>query len=435
MTLNDGFDRTVSTWLDHQAGRGAPEYLGEILARTTRTRQRPAWSSLERWLPVQMTFSGRLAPIPRLTWAVVVLAMLVLAVVALLASGFGQRRLPHFGAVANGQIAFIDGGTLRVAAADGSNPRTLTELPDGAEQLAFAPDGTRFAYRTTGSVPSLLVANADGSSPIVVASGTAIGTGDPFAWSPDSRRLAFTNVIVADKIRTIDVVDADGSHRTQVIQGSGAESLDRFRPAWSPDGQWISFFSTEPNGYVALNVIHPNGLGAQRLPTSTMNPQIIDMSWSPDPAQSRVVYVAGGYAKMFDLVASKETIIGTGFWPTWSPDGARIAWWSDRAQAVSVADALAGDARPVTLFPWYGSGNCQDHPEAAGMSSCGPAQWSPDGVWVYAPDVVGKSILIARSDGSGHTRTIALNHLIDLQSPPGVANGPVGLLSWQPIAP
>ena len=31
-------------------------------ARTTRTRQRPAWSSLERWLPVQTTL--RLAPVP-----------------------------------------------------------------------------------------------------------------------------------------------------------------------------------------------------------------------------------------------------------------------------------------------------------------------------------------------------------------------------------
>ena len=52
MTYNDGFDRTVSEWLTEQAGRGAPDYLDEVLARTTRTRQRPAWSSLERWLPV-----------------------------------------------------------------------------------------------------------------------------------------------------------------------------------------------------------------------------------------------------------------------------------------------------------------------------------------------------------------------------------------------
>ena len=55
MTLNDGFERTVSDWLDEQAGHGMPGYLDEVLARTTRTRQRPAWSSLERWLPVDLS--------------------------------------------------------------------------------------------------------------------------------------------------------------------------------------------------------------------------------------------------------------------------------------------------------------------------------------------------------------------------------------------
>ena len=35
MTLHDGFDRTVSDWLDEQAGHGAPGYLDAVLRRTT----------------------------------------------------------------------------------------------------------------------------------------------------------------------------------------------------------------------------------------------------------------------------------------------------------------------------------------------------------------------------------------------------------------
>ena len=429
MTERNDLSGTMSDWFDEQAGRSAPDYLDDVLDRTIRIRQRPAWSSLERWLPVQLTFQGRLAPIPRLAWLAAVLAMLLLMAAALLMAGVGQRRLPHFGAAANGQIAFIDGANLRVAGADGANPRTLLSLPDGAEHLAFSPDGTRLAYRTTGSDPAIVVTNADGSSPVVVAHGVAIGTGDPFAWSPDSRRLAFTIGLVADKIGTIDVVDADGSHMTQLIAGASALAVDRFTPAWSPDGQWVSFFSRDSNGSVALNVIHPDGSGEQRLETSPMNPDVVDMSWSPDPGVSRVVYVAGGYVDMFDLTTKKQTSVGTGFWPTWSPDGQRIAWWSDRSEAANVADLLTGTARPITLFPPYGSGYCGDHPEAAGTSSCGPAQWSPDGLWVFAPDVVGKSILIARSDGSGHRWSIVLEHPLDL------ANGPGGPLAWQAVAP
>ena len=105
MNARNDANGIVSGWLDEQAGRGAPDYLDEILARTIRTRQRPAWSSLERWLPVQLTFTGRLAPIPRLAWAVALLVILVLAAAALFAAGVGQRRLPHFGYAANGQIA------------------------------------------------------------------------------------------------------------------------------------------------------------------------------------------------------------------------------------------------------------------------------------------------------------------------------------------
>ncbi|HEY8636175.1 MAG TPA: hypothetical protein VIL81_02835, partial [Candidatus Limnocylindrales bacterium] len=428
MTARDDFNRTVSDWLDEAAGRGTPDYLDAVLAQTTRTRQRPAWSSLERWLPMAITFRARVAPIPRLAWAVVLLALLVLAVVALLAAGFGQRRLPHFGAAANGGIAFVDGSSMKVAGADGLTVRTVASLPDGAERLTFSPDGTRLAYDTSGAVPSLVIADADGSHPVVVASGSSLATGLPLAWSPDSRRLAFTLAIVADKIGTIEVVDSDGSHVRQIIEGPAAAATDRYAPAWSPDGQWISFFSTETTG-TKLNVIHPDGSGAQAVKTSPINPDLGQVSWSPDPGQRRLVYVAGGYVKMVDLATATEIAVGTGFWPTWSPDGHQMSWWNNGTQLVPIADVLAGKDRPTMVFPAVTGARCQDNPGLAGKAICSPALWSPDGAWIFGPDVVGKAIVFGRVDGSSPPRAIALEHPIDL------AAGPGQQVAWQAVAP
>ncbi len=79
MNPSDAFDRHVSEWLHADAEHRVPEHLDAVLRRTRTERQRPAWSSLERWFPVQTTL--RLTPVPRVAWLLVVLG-LVLALVA-----------------------------------------------------------------------------------------------------------------------------------------------------------------------------------------------------------------------------------------------------------------------------------------------------------------------------------------------------------------
>jgi hypothetical protein len=426
MTLNDGFDRTVSEWLDEQAGRGAPGYLDEVLARTTRTRQRPAWSSLERWLPVAITFRARIAPMPRPLWALALIAVLALAAALLVLAGVGQRRLPHFGTAANGGIAFVDSGDLKVAGPHGTTIRSLISLPAGAGAMSYSPDGTRLVYRTNEAAPSIIVVDADGTHATSVASGASVAADGPIAWSPDSRRLAFTGLISGRA--NVVLVNVDGSRLAPLGQTAGLQLRERSHPAWSPDGQWISFFTPEANGYVGLYVVHPDGTEEQRLSTSPINPDILEMSWAPDPAQRRLAYVSGGFVKIFDLATSTETSVGTGFWATWSSDASRISWLSGGTQVARVDDILAGNARSIHPFGQW-TGYCQEHPELAGKAICSPAQWSPDSVWVYGPDIAGKSIVLATADGSQPARTIALDHPINVADLSGWA------VAWQPVAP
>ena len=426
MTLNDGFDRTVSEWLDEQAGRGAPGYLDEVLARTTRTRQRPAWSSLERWLPVAITFRARVAPMSRPFWALTLIAVLALAAALLVLAGVGQRRLPHFGTAANGGIAFVDGGDLKVAGPDGTTIHSLISLPAGAGAMSYSPDGTRLVYRTHESAPSIIVLDADGSHATSVAGGVSVAPDGPITWSPDSHRLAFTGLI--DGRANVVLVNVDGSRLAPLGQAAGLQLRERSYPAWSPDGQWVSFFAPESNGYVGLYVVHPDGTDEQRLSTSPINPDILEMSWAPDPAQRRLAYVSGGFVKLFDLATSKETSVGTGFWATWSSDASRISWLSGGTQVARVDDILVGNARAVHPFSLW-TGYCQEHPELVGKAICSPAHWSPDSVWVYGPDIAGKSIVLATADGSKPARTIALDH------PVNVADISGWQVAWQAVAP
>ena len=79
MTHRDDLDLMLSAWLDDPYTPPAPEYLGQVLERTRRTRQRPAWASLERWLPMADKILAQPASPPARTARLLLVALLVLA--------------------------------------------------------------------------------------------------------------------------------------------------------------------------------------------------------------------------------------------------------------------------------------------------------------------------------------------------------------------
>ena len=141
MTLNDGFDRTVTDWLDEQAGHGSPGYLDEVLTRTTRTRQRPWWSSPERWLPVQST--ARFAQVPRMAWLLVVLGLIVALGTAILVVGSPRRPPSPFGPAAQGNVLYAaaDGDIYAIDTAT-NVARPLVTGPAADSDPLISPDGT-----------------------------------------------------------------------------------------------------------------------------------------------------------------------------------------------------------------------------------------------------------------------------------------------------
>ena len=118
-----------------------------------------------------------------------------------------------------------------------------------------------------------------------------------------------------------------------------------------------------------------------------------------------------------------ETSIVTGFPLTWAPDGRHIAWWDESASHFSVVDV--GTGRSVTTFPTVPDA-CQNDPASAGKAICSPAQWSPDGQWLYGLDSSGTALIFGRADGT------AISHAITLDHP---AMGEGWRAAWQAVAP
>jgi serine/threonine protein kinase/Tol biopolymer transport system component len=275
--------------------------------------------------------------------------------------------------VGGGQwIAFASdrSGTVQVWIMDASDPETrqqMTEAQGGACQPAWSPDGTQIAFTSPCNGPSVyypgatikIVRLADKTVVDLPAKTPGVaGIFDP-AWSPDGETLLYTAILGENsQIWSIGLKD----HKIRVLADRGIKNA---QPAWSRDGKYIAFISTDDRNRDALWYMQSNGQSQELLASS------------------------GKFSK-----------------PVWLPNGMHILVSMNRGDNIPIL-ALVDRSNPnqdaVLLLS-----------KAYRMSH---ASVSPDGQWVIfwtEPTANNPEIMLASMDGK-QIRQLTNNRLRDFQ--------------------
>jgi Tol biopolymer transport system component len=449
MNRHDDLDRMLSAWLDDPYAPPAPHYLGRVLERTRNTRQRPAWASLERWLPMaDKVLQPTTAP-PLRTARLLLIALLVLALVGAMAL-VGSRLIkptpviPQGGAAVAAFASFVGNATgqtrgdIFIVRADGTDMRQLTSGPGIRWGPVFSPDGTRLAYRerSAGSQSVVVMDAASGNRTTLATTPGSCAKGN-LAWSPEGTRLVFPTSPVCDSRYELFIVAADGSSPAAPLLAPG---IDAAFPDWSPDGKQIAFLGSAPSGSAAVYVVDvgsgdslSGGVQAHRIgPDSgaSLTDALGGPKWSPDGTE--LVASTGSLAAISEpsgIVVMKpdgsaQRVIaedsGNPMWsPNWAPSGRHLAYY----RAVEPLEYF--NERPCTVRTWIidadGTDARQLDPLAEGCEMA--PLWSPDGTRLAL-------FLIGVDDPtpSLHMSLVTLDG-----SEPIVTLGDGGVGSWQPV--
>lgn len=277
-----------------------------------------------------------------------------------------------------------------------ASPASAAVAPNG--QIAYVSWGPSTIPFGPPEQQDIWVMNEDGTGAVNVTDTSDVDEFSP-VWSPDGTRIAF----ISDSFtRTLSVMNADGTGRTEIIAGA----LD---PSWGPDGTRIAVMR-ERDGLPAAVVIVDLTTLEETIVTeaATMEPvwspdgskiAFVDVrpEFFPDPVTGEPVEGAQHEIVVADLDGGGEVVVSAGAVgsdranyleedraPAWSPDGSMLVFMS-QAQV------------PSCCGPWQTWGV---NPDGSGLTNLTADDTVNDLFPVWSPD--GTQLLFQRPGGAGY---------------------------------
>jgi TolB protein len=188
----------------------------------------------------------------------------------------------------------------------------------------------------------------------------------------------------------------DGTGLVDLTPGSAAEN-----GKWSPDGSSV-LFSSNRDGNTELFIMAADGSGARRL-THTPEDEL-QAVWSPDGA--RIAASVAGEIRLMDTTGSVMATMGPGAWPSWSPDGTRLAFARPNPR---LRNFFTGQyASDIYVVAVDGSDPVNLTRTTTAFTSYSAPSWSPDGTriacWRQRPagsfPNLDRGLMVMRANGS-----------------------------------
>ncbi len=286
----------------------------------------------------------------------------------------GGRRVAYWGLSEGGSQRDI--WTLPV---EGGDPRPVTQDAAVDWNPVWSPDG-RYLYFSSdrGGSMNLWRAPIDESNGEVLGEPEAVTTPSPYAHHPsfsaDGTRMAFVSTTIHDGLHKVGLDPASGS-----IAGPPEPIARDLRavesPQPSPDGKWLVFFTTTPQE--DIYVMRTDGTARRQLTNDAYRDR--RPRWSPDG--ERIAFYSNRSGSYEIWTVNKD---GTGLhqmtdlegnnarYPVWSPDATQLAFSYPGGNGVLIDPRRSWETQTPRKLPAFVNEGDDFVPMA----------WSPDGKWL-----------------------------------------------------